>query len=182
MMTSHSGLDFHLGYIYLSSLQGRHNERDGVSNHRRSHCLLHCWFKRKSKKTSKVRVTGLCVGNAPVTGEFPAPQKASNEENVFIWWRHHDICSFSYFILFRYWDKYNAGLTWWNILYNSELNIYWIDHKIFCITHLFIHECIWKYVLTRICGPENSYACIYRWKYCFTSMYVYIAECVYLSF
>ena len=34
------------------------------------------------------RVTGLCEGNLPVTGEFPA-QKASNAENVSIWWRHH---------------------------------------------------------------------------------------------
>ena len=39
-------------------------------------------------KTSKLRVTGLCVGNSPGTGEFPA-QMASNAENVSIWWRHH---------------------------------------------------------------------------------------------
>ena len=38
-------------------------------------------------KTSKLRVTGLCVGNSPMTGEFPA-QMASNAENVSIWWRH----------------------------------------------------------------------------------------------
>ena len=31
------------------------------------------------KKISKLRVTGLCEGNSPVTGEFPA-QKASNAE------------------------------------------------------------------------------------------------------
>ena len=46
------------------------------------------YSRRRSKKTSKVRVTGLCEGNSPVTGEFPA-QKASNAENVSIWWRHH---------------------------------------------------------------------------------------------
>ena len=40
------------------------------------------------KKTSKLRVTGLCEGNSPVTGELPA-QGASNAENVSIWWRHH---------------------------------------------------------------------------------------------
>ena len=40
------------------------------------------------KKTSKLRVTGLCAGNSPATGEFPT-QKASNAENVSIWWRHH---------------------------------------------------------------------------------------------
>ena len=45
-------------------------------------------FGRRSKKTSKLRVTGLCVGNSPGTGEFPA-QMASNAENVSISWRHH---------------------------------------------------------------------------------------------
>ena len=40
------------------------------------------------KKTSKLRVTGLCEGNSPVTGEFPV-QRASNTENVSTWWRHH---------------------------------------------------------------------------------------------
>ena len=39
-------------------------------------------------KTSQLRVTGLRVGNSPVTGEFPA-QTASNAEKVSIWWRHH---------------------------------------------------------------------------------------------
>ena len=37
----------------------------------------------------KLRVTGLCFGNSPGTGEFSA-QIASNAENVSIWWRHHE--------------------------------------------------------------------------------------------
>ena len=69
-------------------LRWRHNERDSVSNHQPHHCLLNRSFGRRSKKTSKLRVTGLCVGNSPVTGEFPA-QMASNAENISIWWRHH---------------------------------------------------------------------------------------------
>ena len=40
-------------------------------------------------KTSKLRAAGLCAGNSPGTGEFPA-QMASYAENVSIWWRHHD--------------------------------------------------------------------------------------------
>ena len=40
------------------------------------------------KKKSKLRVTGLCAGNSPVTSEFRA-QRDSNAENVSIWWRHH---------------------------------------------------------------------------------------------
>ena len=43
-------------------------------------------------KTPKLRITGFCVWNSPVTGEFPA-QMASNAENVSIWWRHHGVCS-----------------------------------------------------------------------------------------
>ena len=66
----------------------RHNERDGVSNHQHQDCLLNRLFRRRSKKTSKLCVTGLCAGNSPVTGEFPA-QKASSAENVSIWWSHH---------------------------------------------------------------------------------------------
>ena len=69
-------------------LQWRHNEHDGVSNYQPHDCLLSCLFRRRSKKTSKLRVTGLCAGNSPMTGEFPA-QKDSNAENVSIWWRHH---------------------------------------------------------------------------------------------
>ena len=63
----------------------------GNPNHQPHDCLLNCLFGRRSKKTSKLRVTGLCVGNSPGTGEFPA-QMASNAENVSIWWRHHDLC------------------------------------------------------------------------------------------
>ena len=50
----------------------RHNERDGVSNHRLLDCLLNRLFRRRSKKTSKLRFTTLCEGNSPVAGAFPA--------------------------------------------------------------------------------------------------------------
>ena len=76
-------------------LEWLHNERDGVSNYPRLNCLHNrlsrCW----SKKTSKLRATGLCEGNSPVTGEFPA-QRASNAENGPIWWRHHDLTGYQY--------------------------------------------------------------------------------------
>ena len=75
------------------TLQWRHNGHDGVSNHQPYDCLLNCLFRRRSNKTSKIRVTGLCEGNSPVTGEFPA-QRASNAEHVAIWWRHHEQRSF----------------------------------------------------------------------------------------
>ena len=71
------------------TLQWRHNGCDIASNHQPHDCLLNRLFRRRSKKTSKLRVTGLCVRNSPETGEFPA-QMASNAENVSIWWRHHE--------------------------------------------------------------------------------------------
>ena len=73
---------------WLLSLHWHHNGRDSVSNRQPRDCLLNRLFRRRSKKTSKLRVTGLCAGNSPGTGEFPA-QMASNAENVSIWWRHH---------------------------------------------------------------------------------------------
>ena len=54
--------------ISSETLQWRHNERDGVSNHQRLDRLLKRLFRRRSKETS---------------------QKTSDGENVSIWWRHH---------------------------------------------------------------------------------------------
>ena len=81
-------------------LQWRHNERDGVSNQRRLGCLLNFFFRRRLKKTSKLSVTGLCEGNPPVTGEFPA-QRTSNTENVSIWWRHAQVDHYCKFLGIR---------------------------------------------------------------------------------
>ena len=71
--------------VLMKPLQWRHNEHYGVSHHQRLDCLLNRLFMRRSKKTSNLRVTGLCEGNSPVTGGFSA-QRASNAENVTIWW------------------------------------------------------------------------------------------------
>ena len=80
------------------TLLWRHNECSGISNHRRLNCLLNLLFRRRSKKTPKPHVTGICKGNSSVTGEFPA-QKASNAENVSIWswWRYYEIPSLPFY-------------------------------------------------------------------------------------
>ena len=44
-----------------------------------------CADQRKHQSSASL---GLCAGNSPVTGEFPA-QMASNAQNFSIWWRHH---------------------------------------------------------------------------------------------
>ena len=67
-------------YRYLA-LRWRQNERDVVSKHRRLDWLLNRLFRRRSKKTWKLCVSGLCMGNSSVTGEFPA-QKACNAKKL----------------------------------------------------------------------------------------------------
>ena len=85
-----SGLGYAVGKGQARNcpLRWRHNGHDNVSNYQPHDCLLNRLFRRRSQKTSKLRITGLCAGNSPGTGEFPS-QMASNAENVSVWWRHH---------------------------------------------------------------------------------------------
>ena len=76
-------------WVYFMTLLWRHDERDGFSNHQRFDCLINRLFRRRLKKTSKPRATGLCEGNQPMAGGFTS-QRANNTENVSIWWRHND--------------------------------------------------------------------------------------------
>ena len=85
-------------YMYLGrsvkrhsvcSLQWCYNERHMASQITTLAIVFPSVYSRhRSKKISKLRVTGLCEGNLPVTGEFPT-QRYSNSENVSIWWRRH---------------------------------------------------------------------------------------------
>ena len=75
-------------FVLTNSLQWCHNECNGISNHQHLDCLLNRLFRCISKKASKLCVTGLCEGNSPVTGGFPA-QRAINAENVSISWHHN---------------------------------------------------------------------------------------------
>ena len=55
---------FHYGPNY--TLQWHRNERDSVWNHQPHDCSLKRLFRRRSMKTSKFRVSGLCEENSPV--------------------------------------------------------------------------------------------------------------------
>ena len=83
LICTHRHKNVHTLYVIYTgfSLQWRHSEHDCVSNHQFHDCLLNRLFRSRSKKTSKLRITGLCAENSPVTGEFPA-QLDSNAENV----------------------------------------------------------------------------------------------------
>ena len=70
-------------YIYtFYPLEWRNKKRDGVSNPRHVGCLLNRLFRRRSKKRSNLRVTGLCEGNSTVTGKFPSPRDSNAENGV----------------------------------------------------------------------------------------------------
>ena len=102
------GLSVHLcAWLGLSALPWHHNERDGFSNRQRLDCLLNHLFRRRSKKTSKLRVTGLCEGNPPVTGGFSS-QRASNMKMF-----PFDDVSMCYLALMGQTDSLR---TWWNDL------------------------------------------------------------------
>ena len=62
-------------------LQWRHNDHDSVSNHQPHGYLLNRLFRRRSKITSKLRVTGLCVGNSP--GPVNSPHKGPVTRKMF---------------------------------------------------------------------------------------------------
>ena len=65
----------------MSAWAWRHNDRDGVSNHRRLHRLLSWLFRRRSKKTwSKLRVTGLW--KAPSASTLLQPRRRIQRELV----------------------------------------------------------------------------------------------------
>ena len=122
-------------HVQYSSLQWRPNGCDSVSSHQPHDCLLNRLFRHRSKITSKLRVTGLCGGNSPVTGEFPA-QMASNAENDSFWWRHHVIFEFNtvYCHQTRQWYKCSVHSNrceqlWKNIKRKYNLSISRNDDK-----------------------------------------------------
>ena len=68
-------------WLWSLSLWWRHNDHDSVSNHQPDECLLNRLFRRTSKKTPKLRVTGLCVGNSP--GPVNSPHKGPVTRKMF---------------------------------------------------------------------------------------------------
>ena len=119
------------------ALLWRRNGRDGVSNHQPHDCLFKRLFGRRSYKTSKFRVTGLSVGNSPVTSEFPA-QMASNAENVSIWWCHHECFPYHCLLVVKSVDQvmwsFNVllVLSWADICreYNEQRTIWVQTYKL----------------------------------------------------
>ena len=128
LMLSHAAFLWYITSFYIlpvCAIQWRHNGRDSVSNHQHHDCLLNRLFRSRSKKASKLCATGLCAGNSPGTGEFPA-QMASYAENVSIWWRHHGYMTS--------WSKYiYIYKTMLHMLHSLDMSLlcryfFWLDY------------------------------------------------------
>ena len=122
-------------------LRWRHNGPDSVSNHQPHDCLLNRLFRRGSKKTTKIRVTGLRAGNSPETGEFPA-QRASYAENVSIWWRHHAK------------GKCFGDVKMINPVYRSDVK-----------SKMIYTEWLWKHMAHRIISTQYNHVSLYQFLF-----------------
>ena len=119
------------------TLQWRHNDHDDVSNHQPHGCLLNRLFRRRSKKTSKLRVTGLCVGNSP--GPVNSPHKGPVTRKKFPF---DDVIMKGRFFLF----PLAAFLCWFICIYSYILCLLeWY------LTYLRLLQCRWW----KLRGYEN---------------------------
>ena len=89
------------------TLHWRHNDHGGVSNHQPHDCLLNRLFRRRSKKTPKLRVIGLCAGNSP--GPVNSPHKWPVKRKMFPFDDVIMSCTFGHKSIFlhggRHWPK-----------------------------------------------------------------------------
>ena len=78
-------------YLLTLTLHWRHNELDGVSNKQPHDCFVNSLFRRRSKKTPKLRVTGLLRGNhwGPVNSmhKWPVTWKMFPFDDVIMIWK-----------------------------------------------------------------------------------------------
>ena len=123
-----------------SFLQWRHKERDGVSNHRRLHCLLKCWLQAQIKENIKrpVALSGKCLhlmtsscvydlkncncmdqmsyGKRYIINSYPYENSIQNYHGSWLRWIHiwrYLITSFLQLWLLRFQFMTEQALTQW---------------------------------------------------------------------
>ena len=89
---------YYKGHADNLALQWRHNGHDIVTNHEPRDCLLNRLFRRRSKKTSKLRVTGLCAGKSPgpvnSQHKWPITRKMFPFEDVIMVWLRRRVTTY----------------------------------------------------------------------------------------
>ena len=82
--------------------------------------ILTKYSRKHSIARQKAVLLVFCEGNSPMTGGFPS-QRANNEENVSIWWRHHCLICTQHLSMTRY--------VWYRVIEDRAM---WSLH---CINH-----------------------------------------------
>ena len=198
-MTPNCGVIW-LGWLFdrrmTPALRWRYNGHDSVSNHQPHDCLLNLLFRRRSKKISKLHVTGLCAWNSPGTGEFPA-QMASNAENVSIWWRHHADANFAreYRGYIRLFDRYKTCHKYLTDSRYGYKRLIPVHHIKFCLNIVQLHwldrcrilefqsQVPWSFTKFYInIHIFHLYVCIYTYVYIYIFKHLVSMITVYICF
>ena len=100
---------------YHPSLLWRHHGHNGVSNHHHQSrdCLFNRLFRRRSRKTSNLRITGLCMGNPGSRKMFPFDDVIVRFRKTFMLKLEFSPHEFSIIevILFHVWEVQNIRVT-----------------------------------------------------------------------
>ena len=88
-------MNYHIYHNWMrehNTLQWRHNGRDGVSDHQPHECHTQPFIQVQIKENIKAQRLWPSCREFPGDRwiEFPT-QRASNADNVSIWWRHHEM-------------------------------------------------------------------------------------------
>ena len=152
--------------IHWVPLHWRHNHHDGVSNHQPHASLLNRLFRGRSKKISKLRVTGLCVGNSP--GPVNSPHKGPVTREMFPF---DDVIMYSWWLwlLVQWHHNGRAGMSNHRRLGCLLNRLFW--HRSKKISKLIPHtqsasnakyvSIWWRHYVFRIQGVMTT-----LWRYC----------------
>ena len=139
-----------------TTLRWRHNDQDGVSNHQPHGCLLNRLFRRRSNKTSKLRVTGLCVGNSP--GPVNSPHKGPVTRKMF---------PFDDVIMSTPWFSIHSKPSCCSIGYSPEtrarLKSYKTSFAYNCFLNAQLFLKLWQYHYPDMCKFADRFA---KWNQC----------------
>ena len=113
--------------VSSTSLQGRNDGGDGVSNHQPHDCLLNRLLRYRSKKSPKLRVTGRCAGNSPVPvnslHKRPVKRKWFPFNDVIMYLKTSWTCNSIYFRCVLLLSMSSVHVTSYHVWVWSELNI-----------------------------------------------------------